>query len=150
MEIKAVGGRSPGSERTIAPLKEDRGVQPVREFSKQLDVTGKQLDFQALEKMMQEVDRLGEKLASSRTVKDMLNYKRAVQRFVQETVGKAYEAKEQRGWDRSGRPKIFVLVKQIDKELEELSKQVMEEQSDNLEILKKLGEIRGLLVDMYS
>jgi len=92
---------------------------------------------------------MGQKLAKSCTITDLRNYKRAVKNFLKETIGKAYEARNEAGWDRTGRQKIYVLVKKVDKNLEDLSQEIMQEHTDSLNVLKKIDEIRGLLVDMY-
>jgi uncharacterized protein YaaR (DUF327 family) len=48
------------------------------------------------------------------------------------------------------RKKVYIIVDMVDKELEKLTKALLESQSDSLDILAALDRIRGMLVDMYT
>lgn len=107
-------------------------------------------DFEEdLQKLIEEVDKRAQKLAKTCTLNDLKNYKRAVKNFLERTIKEAFTTEEQSSWGRLGRQKVYVLVKKVDDNLEELSRQVLGEQQDSLNILKKLDEIRGLLIDIY-
>jgi hypothetical protein len=42
------------------------------------------------------------------------------------------------------------MIQNIDTQIEELTKLVLEEQSDHLDVLGKIDEIKGMLMDIYS
>jgi len=130
----------------------EKGIKTGTEqadFAKTLSNIGHREYLNDLEKLMAEVDESAKKLARSCTLNDLKNYKRAVRNFLERTIKNAYETKDEAGWDRMGRQKLYVLIKKVDENLEELSRRVLNEQNDSLNILEKLDEIRGLLVDMY-
>jgi len=146
MKITSLGNREGiivNSDKSIKEGKERA------EFAKALnDVSHKQYK-EDLEKLIAQVDKMANKLGRSCTLNDLRNYKRAVQDFLNRTIKNAYETKDESGWDRMGRQKLYVLIKKVDESLEEVSRKVLEEHKSSLGILEKLDEIRGLLVDMY-
>lgn len=146
MKITSLGNREGflvNNEKVV------KGVKEQVEFGKTLREISQKGYQEDLEKLIREVDKMANKLACSRTLNDLKNYKRAVQNFLNETIKKAYIAQDEASWDPMGRQKLYVLVKKVDENLEEISRQVLSEQKDSLDILKKLDEIRGMLVDMY-
>ncbi|KJS18793.1 MAG: hypothetical protein VR72_21535 [Clostridiaceae bacterium BRH_c20a] len=140
------------SQRENLVVSSEKGIKVGNEqidFAKALDEVNHREYKEDLHKLIAEVDKMSKKLAHSCTLNDLKNYKRAVQNFLKRTIKVAYEAQDESSWDRMGRQKLYVLVKKVDENLEELSRQVLSEQTDSLNILDKLDEIRGLLVDMY-
>ena len=146
MKISSFGNRENIVVSNETTLKEGKGQV---EFAKALNDVNRREYKEDLQKLIAEVDKMAEKLARSRTLNDLRNYKRAVQEFLNRTIRNAYETRNEASWDRMGRQKLYVLIKKVDQGLEEISRQVLNEQEDSLKILEKQDEIRGLLVDMY-
>ena len=42
------------------------------------------------------------------------------------------------------------MIKLVDETLDELAEELMKEEKDHLAILNKIGEIRGLLLDIFT
>lgn len=103
-----------------------------------------------LDVLLERLDAIGRRLAANFSIYDLKEYKDTLRNFLKETLGKAYQLKSESGWSRQGRPKLFLSLELIDQELEALSQMVLSKQKDPLRILEKLGQIRGLLVDLYS
>lgn len=103
-----------------------------------------------LENLIKKIDEQGQKLSESMTMKDLKVYKELVRSFLKETVGKSFQAREESHLNRRGRHKVYTLVEQVDQKLEELATVVMEQQSGKIDVLAKLDEIKGLLLDTYT
>ena len=103
-----------------------------------------------LEELLEKLDQIGKRLAANFSIYDLKEYKDTLRNFIQETLGKAYQLKNETGWSRQGRPKLYQSLELINQELELLSKMVLSKQKDQIKILEKLGHIRGILVDLYS
>lgn len=103
-----------------------------------------------LENLIKKIDEQGKKLSESMTMKELKVYKELVRSFLKETVGKSYQAKEDTHMNRRGRHKVYTIVEQVDQKLEELATVVMEQQSGKIDVLAKLDEIKGLLLDTYT
>jgi len=52
--------------------------------------------------------------------------------------------------DRRGRHRVYGIIRLVDENLDELAKELMKDEKDNLSILGKIGEIRGLLLDILT
>ncbi len=126
----------------------DPALRP--KFAEELGKVKEGLIHERLDTLLKDIDEQAKSLANGYNINDLVKYKTLVKNFLQEAVQKMYKIKEEVGWDRRGRHKVYSLVEVVDKELEELTHLVMSEQKDNISILKKLDEIKGMLVDIYS
>ncbi|MGM0471061.1 MAG: YaaR family protein [Bacillota bacterium] len=103
-----------------------------------------------LDQLLADIDQQGQKLGHQRTFKELVRYKNMVKQFMKEAVDQMYEVKEEYSGYRSGNHKVYNLVEKVDESLEELTDLVLSEQEAQLEILDRLDEIKGMLVDIYS
>lgn len=103
-----------------------------------------------LEALIRSLDEIGQRLVKSFSLYDFKTYKDVLKNFLRQTSGQNYQLKEETGHTRLGKTKIYQTIHMINAELEELSKLILAKQKDQLQILMKLDQIRGLLVDLYS
>ena len=103
-----------------------------------------------LDTLMRSIDEMGKLLSKQMTWKTLQDYKERVRRFLEQVVKNGFSAKEKQGFDRRGRTRLYKIISQIDDLMAELAEQVMSEEKDHLEILAKIGDIRGLLVNLYD
>ena len=52
--------------------------------------------------------------------------------------------------DRRGRHRVYGIIRLIDSNLDELASELVEDEKDHLSILARIGEIRGLLLDIFT
>ena len=109
-----------------------------------------QLHQERLHALLSDIQSQGERLVRSQTVKELQQYKRLIERFMKEVVDFGMELKHSSGWSYSGRMETYTLVEKVDEELLTLTEMVLEEGKDSLEILRKIGEIEGLLINIYT
>ncbi|GIN64079.1 hypothetical protein J27TS8_40720 [Robertmurraya siralis] len=106
--------------------------------------------YDKLTKMVEEIEEQGKTLAENRTVDDLRKYKKMVKEFMEEAVQNGLQLEEQRGFNRRGRTKIYKIVKEVDKKLIDLANDVLNKEKNGLDILKQVGEIQGLLINIYT
>jgi hypothetical protein len=75
-------------------------------------------------------------------------YKKAVRDFVHYVVQRAYDVDEQTSGRNILKRKKYTTVVIVDGKLERLAAELMSAQRDRLDILERLDEIYGLLVDL--
>jgi uncharacterized protein YaaR (DUF327 family) len=51
--------------------------------------------------------------------------------------------------DRRGRHKVFAVIKKVNEELDDLTREVLTDEKDRIKILKKLDDIKGLILDLF-
>ncbi len=103
-----------------------------------------------LQTLMQEITIEGEKLAKRRDVKDMKHYRRLVKDFLNEVVTRSHNFSRENFLDRRGRHRVYGIIRLVDENLDQLAQELMKDEKDNLAILNKIGEIQGLLLDIFT
>lgn len=100
--------------------------------------------------MMEEITMQGEKLAKHRDIKDMRKYRSLIKDFMNEIVSRSHEFSRENFLDKRGRHRVYGIIRLVDENLDELAKELMKDEQDNMTILSKIGEIRGLLLDIFT
>lgn len=108
------------------------------------------LQRKELQDFLKTFDLKGKALAQSFSLGDLADFKTMVKSFLRSTFGQSRQLTEETVWDFRGRPKILARIQQIDQSLEDLGKQVIEEHSKPLDLLSKIDEIRGLIIDLLG
>ncbi len=103
-----------------------------------------------LNSLMEQIDVEGKKLAKRRDVKDMRHYRSLVKEFLNEVVTHSHSFSRENFLDRKGRHRVYGIIRLVDDNLDQLAQELMKDEKDNLEILNKIGEIRGLLLDIFT
>ena len=106
--------------------------------------------YAKMTKMMQDIEDQGKILSKSQTVEDLKKYKKLVKEFMDDAVNNGLKLEEQRGFNRRGRTKVYKIVKEVDKKLIDLTNAVLDKEKNGLNILNLVGEIKGLLINMYT
>ncbi len=108
-------------------------------------------DLQArLSSLMEEITMQGDKLAKKRDIRDMRKYRLLIKEFMNEIVSRSHEFSRENFLDRRGRHRVYGIIRLVDQTLDELAKELVKDEQDNLAILSKIGEIRGLLLDIFT
>ena len=104
----------------------------------------------ALDQVLEELSRQGERLAAAQNFEELEKYKSLVKEFlvgVTQGVGKLHFSD---GGGKSRSAKVHVILQKVDLELDALAKDVLRRQATQLRILERLDQIRGLLLDLYK
>lgn len=130
------------------------GASPSREkvskaggFGMALDLANKEQTEERLKNMYKDIENLGKRLISTRSVEDAKEYKRRVQEYLGYIVKNVYVLKREPGPFNYG---IHVRIEIINDKLDELTKELLSDQKETIELADKIEEIRGLLIDAYK
>ncbi|WP_416827655.1 YaaR family protein [Ectobacillus polymachus] len=137
------------------PISSERFL-PIREKTNQSTSFGKIMEEkqsvltnERLHTLMSEIEKQGDRLQDSQTLQDLISYKKSIHSFLQEVIQNGLSLEEKRGQLPNGREKKLKLIKQVDQKLLELSQQVLDQSLPSVSMLAKMGEIKGLLVNLY-
>ncbi len=100
--------------------------------------------------LMDEITAQGERIAKHMDVTDMKKYRSLVKEFMNEVVTHSHEFSRENFLDRRGRHRVYGIVRLVDKNLDDLARELVKDEKDNLTILNKVGEIQGLLLDIVA
>jgi len=119
-------------------------------FQEVMSKNRQQTVYDKMTKMVQEIEEQGKVLAENRTVDQLRKYKKMIKGFMEEAVQNGLQLEEQRGFNRRGRTKIYKIVKEVDKKLIDLTNTVLDKEKKSMDILSMVGEIKGLLINIYT
>ncbi|MGL5260018.1 MAG: YaaR family protein [Lachnospiraceae bacterium] len=100
--------------------------------------------------LLEEITMQGNRLSKKRDVRDMKKYRGLIKEFVNEVVNRSHEFSRENYLDRRGRHRVYGIIRRVDETLDELLQELVKDEQDNLAILNKIGEIRGLLLDIFT
>ncbi len=100
--------------------------------------------------LMEEITQQGKKITKRKDVRDMRKYRSLIKDFMNEVINHSHEFSRENFLDRKGRHRVYGIIKLVDKNLDDLAAELMKEEKDNISILNKIGEITGLLLDIFT
>ena len=118
-------------------------------FSEMVQKQDQKMQASQLQGLLKDIDAAGERLARSRTFKDLAKFKTLVKRFVKEAVDFGMELKQSHSWNQHGQGRSLKVVETVDEKLSELTDELMKKEESSIDILGKGGEIKGLLINIY-
>ena len=101
-----------------------------------------------LSNLMSEITAEGEVISKRKNIKDMRRYRALVKDFMNEILNRSHQFSRQNFLDKKGRHRVYGIIKLVDQNLDDLAAELLKDESDNIAILAKIGEIRGLLIDL--
>lgn len=119
-----------------------------KSFSDMLQQQDERSDAEQLSRMMRQIELQGERLHKSMTIRELRAYKALVRQFLEKTARKGIGLRETTGWDRRGRGKRYTLLDEVDRRLTELADELLDTEEGKIELLGKIGEIRGMLLNV--
>lgn len=99
--------------------------------------------------ILAKIDQQSAALKKSLTVAGVKRYRELVGEFMKEALHDSYQLTGESKWDRMGNRKEYVIVKRVNESLEELMAALAGQAKEQLDLIAKLDEIRGMLVDLY-
>jgi uncharacterized protein len=110
----------------------------------------KDLSQEHLHQLLEKLDQQGQQLSEKRTFQELKKYKELVKSFMGEVTNKGIGLYQTETWDMYEGNKTLKTVQQIDRKLVELADHLLNQQSSSLSVLERVGEIKGLLINLYS
>lgn len=98
--------------------------------------------------LVNKITEQGEKLGQKVDVRELKIYKKLISEFLDETLSNSRKFSKESFIDRRGRYRVYATIKKINSELDELTKDVLSTEKDNLRILQRIEDIRGLIFDI--
>ena len=105
---------------------------------------------QRLNLMMEEIVMQGDKLVKRMDVRDMRRYRSLIKECMNEIVNRSHKFSRENFLDRRGRHRVYGIIRLVDEKLDELAQELVKDEHDKISILAKVGEIRGLLLDIFT
>jgi len=103
-----------------------------------------------LKTLFSKIESQTSKLQDRLFIEDLVEYKKLVRDFLDISVNNSHIFYKENSLDRRGRHRIYSIVKKVDTELDELTKDFLDIENNRLRILNRLDDIKGLLLDILT
>jgi uncharacterized protein YaaR (DUF327 family) len=130
----------------FASLVQEADQEQLADF----DFEDRERGRRTLEALLDEVHQSGDRLIDAQNLENIKRYRAAVQRFLDFVVRRMLAVEERTSGNGVLRRKRFTQVRVIDGKLERLLGGVLQSQGRQLDILARINEINGLLVDLIT
>ena len=100
--------------------------------------------------LMSQINEQGKKISKKKDIRDMRRYRELIKSLLNEVVYRSHKFSRENFLDRRGRHRVYGIIRLVDKNLDELAEELMKDEKDNISILSKIGEIEGLLLDIFT
>lgn len=98
--------------------------------------------------LMEDITMQGNKISKKMDIRDMKKYRALIKEFMNEVVNRSHKFSRENFLDRRGRHRVYGIIRRVDETLDQLAEELVKEEKDHLSILSRIGEIRGLLLDI--
>ncbi|MDR0935395.1 MAG: YaaR family protein [Oscillospiraceae bacterium] len=119
-------------------------------FKRTLSVASGEAREEHLRALIAKIDDQAERLSEHTDVAEFARYRQYIKDFLDDLVSNGYEFDKQSVFGGRGRARYLVTVRTIDEKLDQLGKEVLSGQADNLSVLHATDDIRGLILDVYT
>lgn len=123
--------------------------QANNRFGEMVVKQGSKMQTEQLTRLIGDISAAGDRVARSRNLRELARFKMLVKRFLQEAVDYGLDMKQSHTWNRFGEGRRLKIVETIDEHLVELAEDILNEEKESIELLAKIGEIKGLLINLY-
>ena len=131
-------------------MKKVKKVDPAFGFDEILALTEEDNERQQLDEMLDDLRKKGRELSEKREIEVLVAYKEMVKSFIEEAVNFGLKVVERRGHGRAGRSKVMRMVSMIDEKMIALTEDMLVQEKSSIKLLSKIGEIEGLLLNIYA
>jgi uncharacterized protein YaaR (DUF327 family) len=125
------------------------GSNPGLSFARQLTALGEAQYEGYVRDLQERIRKQGERIKERADLKTVMEYRALIGELISETANNAFSGHKSEVFDPQGRHKVSFVIRSINDKLEELTREILAEQQDNLRILQMVDDIRGLLVDLF-
>lgn len=103
-----------------------------------------------LSNMMEEITRQGQSIGKRKDIREMKRYRTMIKEFMNEITTRSHEFSRENFLDRRGRHRVYGILRKVDETLDALAEELMKDEQDHVAILARIGEIEGLLLDIFT
>lgn len=148
MKIKGLTTSS-GNVITDFTVTRRSGTTDARQsFERHMDTAAAELYEEHVKELAAKIDEQGRRLTQRADVGEMERYRELIAELLNEVVSNAYAFRREKSIDSKGRIRICATITKINEKLDELAGKILDGNRDQLEIISRIDDIRGLILDI--
>ncbi len=103
-----------------------------------------------LKEMVKQITEQGAKIAEHMDIRDLKVYRGLISNFMNEVVVNSHKFSRENFLDRRGRHRVYGIVRVVNEKLDELAQELLKTEKNQMDILDRIGEVQGLLLDIVT
>ena len=103
-----------------------------------------------VERLLKDINVQGKLIARHMDIREMKRYRGLIKDFLNEIVNRSHKFSRENFLDHRGRHRVYGIIRLIDQNLDELAQELVEDEKNQIDILSRIGEIEGLLLDILT
>ncbi|HHV38991.1 MAG TPA: YaaR family protein [Tepidimicrobium sp.] len=136
--------------RPIEGIKSKSQSKVYETFKQKLNKVEQEHIREELKVLFNRIETQTNKLQDKLFIEDLIEYKELVKDFLSITVNNSHVFFKENSLDRRGRHRVYSLVKKVDNELDELTRDFLNIEDNRIKILRRLDDIKGMLLDILT
>jgi uncharacterized protein YaaR (DUF327 family) len=100
--------------------------------------------------MMQNISMQGRQISKKHDIRDMQRYRTMIREFLNEVVTRSHSFSRENFLDKKGRHRVYGIIRLVNQNLDALTQEMLKEEKDNITIMGIIGDIEGLLLDIFT
>ena len=149
MRINELNHASSSARNSLAGDERISELDTQKVFKRELTLMSGQKHKEYISSLIDEITQQGKKISVKADVSEIQKYRELVGKLLKENVDNSFSYHKNEKWDARGRHKVFALIKNVNKKLDDLTAEVLKNESDNIAIAGMVDDIRGMLVDLF-
>ena len=103
-----------------------------------------------LEKIYGQIVEKSDSLKETLSLKNLMEYKKLVKEFMGIAVENSHVFSQENSLDKRGRHRVYSMIRQVDRELDSITRDFVTNHVDHANVLSSIDVIRGLLLDIMG
>ncbi|WP_069998747.1 YaaR family protein [Cellulosilyticum sp. I15G10I2] len=103
-----------------------------------------------IKEMIEGITAQGNKLSEHMDIRDLKTYRSMISNFINEVVVNSHKFSRDNFLDKRGRHRVYGIVRVINEKLDALAKELISSEKNQIDLLDRVGEIQGLLLDIVT
>lgn len=103
-----------------------------------------------LTEMVEGITKQGKKIAEHMDIRDLKMYRSMISEFLNEVVANSHQFSRENFLDRRGRHRVYGIIRQVNSKIDELARELIRAEKNQVDILDRIGEIQGLVLDIAT
>ena len=100
--------------------------------------------------MMQNISMQGRQISKKHDIRAMQRYRTMIREFLNEVVTRSHSFSRENFLDKKGRHRVYGIIRLVNQNLDALTQEMLKEEKDNITIMGIIGDIEGLLLDIFT
>ncbi len=149
MRINDINQTSSSIKNKIIGDEQKIGEDTYKVFKRELTLLSNEGHQKYITSLIDEIKAQGEKVSAKADIAELQKYRELIMKLMKENAGNSFAFEKRDMFDSRGRHKVFSKIRAVNKKLDELTAEVLKDESENIKIVNLVDDIRGMLVDLF-